>query len=466
MIAAGNVVAYASDGSWFGFNQVAFNSNWTSLSVTYALGSSSPISLSVYQGSLSTTPVATVQLPPTGSWSTMNTVSIPWAPVNITQDVYVQFNGGGANVDNIQFTSPAVAPNLIQNGTFENGAGPWYTWNGGTMAVSTARAHSGIQSLLVTNRASNAPAATSLLGLVKPNMNYPFGLWVSINSSDGSSQQINVTLASTCQNADGSSTSSYPWIGVAAVPSGNTWTQISGTVAVPNCNLSSLQFYVEGGSGADLYVDDVQVLDNSNVCSPTNLLPDSNFENGIDGWTGQSCAATVTSSWFHSGADSLMAVAASASVYPSLVRDISSVIQPGQKYQVSAWVSGGTGGAWIQMSNNYGCSGVSVFAAVQPGAWVNGGTWSQITGTLDLTACPSSLWWAQIWVGGGAGNTFYVDDVTLTLIQYWFISKTHRALARRCTTVAAWYPSPNSGPILSRRCIGLRVAYLRRAHCR
>jgi hypothetical protein len=103
-----------------------------------------------------------------------------------------------------------------------------------------------------------------------------------------------------------------------------------------------------------------------------------------------------------------------ASGYPNLVRDMNAIVQPGKKYQVSAWVSGGPGGAWIQMSTNFGCSGFNLFQAVQPGGWVNGNSWKQISGTLDYGNCPSSLWWAQIYVGAGTANTYYVDDVQLT----------------------------------------------------
>jgi endo-1,4-beta-xylanase len=168
--------------------------------------------------------------------------------------------------------------------------------------------------------------------------------------------------------------------------------------------------------GADLYVDDVQILDKSALCAPPNLLPNSNFESGIDGWTGNGATASVTSTWFHSGANSLMGVATSASGYPNLVRDVSSVVQPGKKYQVSVWFSGGASGAYAGLSSNFGCSGYSTFTSVGSNT-AGSGTWSQVTGTLDFAACPSSLWWAQLWVGGGKGATYFIDDVSLTPAQ-------------------------------------------------
>ncbi len=101
LLPAGNMVAYANDGSWLSFSQVVFNDNWSTLNVAYALGSASPISLTVHLGSLSNPPVATLPLAPTGDWLTMKNLSIPWAPVSGAQDVFVRFNGGGANVQQV-----------------------------------------------------------------------------------------------------------------------------------------------------------------------------------------------------------------------------------------------------------------------------------------------------------------------------------------------------------------------------
>jgi GH35 family endo-1,4-beta-xylanase len=161
VLPAGTVVAYANDGSWLGFNQVVFNNNWDTLSVTYALGGSNTINLTVYLDSLATTSVATVALAPTGSWSTMKTVSIPWAPISVQKDVYFRFNGGGANLDKMQFGAPAgTGLNLLADSDFEQGTtASWSSWGTGTIANTTARAVSGTHSLAMTGRADNGPLA-------------------------------------------------------------------------------------------------------------------------------------------------------------------------------------------------------------------------------------------------------------------------------------------------------------------
>jgi len=353
------------------------------------------------------------QLTPTGSWSTMNTVSIPWAPLSNTQDVYVQFNGGGANVDNIKFVVPSGAmKNIDPNGTFEYGTYYWYTWSGGTAATSTARAHSGAQSLLISNRTANAPAATNLASFVTPGTSYPFSLWASIDSTatGGANASMHVTQATQCQ---GGSTS-YAWIVNPISMANGTWSQFSGTIAVPNCTLANLQIYVEGDAGPDLYVDDVQVL--QSVCAPTNLITDGTFESGQGGWFGfGESSLGVTNTSAHSGTYSLEAVGLSSG---AIARDISTYVTAGKKYQATAWVSvsnltAGSGSVNWQTIQNCDSATTDSYPWLT-GVTANNGAWVQATGVVDLTAC-TKINKLYLFAGAASGN-LYIDDVSLTAL--------------------------------------------------
>jgi hypothetical protein len=564
LLPAGSVVAYASDGSWLGYNRVTFNDNWDSLNVTYAQGGSNTLNLSIHLGSLENAPVATVPLAPTGGWSTMKTVSIPWAPQSSAQDVFVRFNGGGANVDKLQFVAPTgtgknliadsdfeqgtngswwswgsgtignttsraasgthslamtsrgssplvqslsssvlpgktykvslwttvggaastasvstaiqcsggsttygrlggwgntktvtdgvwtefagdlvipdcalgnamiylegpaagvdvyvdhasvrqvTASNIINNGTFESGTSGWYTWSSGVISASTARAHGGTQSLLVTNRASNAPAATNLTSVVKPGTSYPYSLYVSIQSTDGSSKSMNVTQATGCKNADGTTSTTYGWIGSSTVPSGATWTKLSGTIAVPTCDLAQLQIYVEGGAGADLYVDDVQVVDNGVVA---NLIPDGTFESGQGAWGGWGATIAVVTGTAHSGSASLRGAGMTSG---AISRDIKSFVAPGKRYTATAWVSVANvaaGSILVKWQTVQGCNGTGDGYPWLAGATVSNGTWAKITGTVDLSAC-TTVDKLMLFTGADSGDV-YIDDVELTAL--------------------------------------------------
>jgi GH35 family endo-1,4-beta-xylanase len=408
LLAAGNVVAYANDGSWLSYDQVVFKPSWNTLNVTYALGSTNPINLTISFGSQTNAPVATVPLAPTGSWGTMKTVSIPWTPVGTTQDVYVTFHGGGANLQTIQFAAPVTQTNLVQNGTFESGTSGWFTWNGGVLSATTARAHSGAQSLLVTHRTNNAPAATSLTSVVTQGASYPFSLWVSINSADGSSQSVHVTKAVTC-TVNGTSSTTYTWIGgPVTVPSGNTWTEISGTLTVPTCTRMGLTFYVEGGGTADLYVDDVQVINSS-----VNLIPDGTFESGKGAWFGWGeTSLAVTNTAAHSGTFSLLATGLNNG---AIARDISAFVTPGKRYQATAWVSVGNlaaGSGNVNWQTVENCnSATSDSYPWLAGATVNNGAWVHVSGVVDLTSC-TTINKLLLFAGAASGN-LYIDDVTL-----------------------------------------------------
>jgi len=574
LLPAGDVVAYANNGSWLSFDQVAFNAGWDSLSVTYANGGSNAINLSIHLDSLSNAPVATVPLAPTGGWGTSKTVSVPWAPLAAQKNVFVRFNGGGANVDKLQFVAPtgtganlvsdsdfeqgtkggfftwssgtianttsraasgtrslamtgrtgnsplalgitgSVTPgktykvsmfasvggaasasayvstalqcvggsttygrlgdwgnvktindgqwvefagdlvvpdcqlanvqfwlegpgagvdlyldhvsvravtttNIVTNGTFESGTSGWFTYNGGSMSASADRARSGTKSLLVANRTANAPAVIDLTSSVKAGNNYPFSLWASLRAADGSSKAVNVTQATTCKAANGTTSTSYAWVGGPITLNGGAnwaWTQFSGTIAIPStCNLTQLQLFVENGVGADLFVDDVQVLDNSGTV--TNLITDGTFESGQGAWGGWGFGSlAVTTSSVHGGSQSLKGTTMSPN--SAISRDIKALVAPGKKYKATAWVSVGSlaaGSGSVKFQTIQSCNAVgSDSYPWLAGDTIANGAWKQITGTVDLSAC-TSVEKLQLFVGADSGDLL-IDDVSLTLL--------------------------------------------------
>lgn len=416
LLPAGNVVAFASDGSWFGFSKVVFDDKWNALNVSYANGGSASVSLTLHLDSVDSAPVATVALPPTGDWSTLKSVSIPWSPLSTQRDLFVRFNGGGANVDKLEFVAPAApTKNIVANGSFESGTSGWFTFNGGALSASAERAHGGGQSLLVANRASNAPAATDLTSVVKPGVSYPFSLWASIRSTDGS-KALNVTQATSCRAADGSVSTTYNWVaGPTNVAADGSWTQFTGTVAVPNCTLTQLLFWVEGGAGADLFVDDVQVLDTSSDAS--NLITDGTFESGQGAWGGFGFGSLgVVATTSHSGAQSLKGTGMQQNGL--IGRDIKALVTPGKKYTATAWVSvdnlaAGSGLAKWQTIQNCNADAGDSFPGLAFKT-VSNGTWVQVTGTVDLTAC-TTVNKLILFAGADAGD-LYLDDVSLVAL--------------------------------------------------
>ncbi len=154
-------------------------------------------------------------------------------------------------VDDVNVFIP-TATNLLSDGTFESTLGSWFTWGTGTLAVTAERAHGGVQSLLFSNRDGNAPIAHSLLGIALPGKSYQVSVWTSIGGP--ASANVNLTQAIGCDGVD-----SYAWLASTVTVDG-TWVKLTGTLNVPNCNLTNLLVYLEGpGTGVDLYVDDAVV---------------------------------------------------------------------------------------------------------------------------------------------------------------------------------------------------------------
>lgn len=421
LIAAGNEVAYTNDGSWLAFDQVMYEASWNTLSVTYANGGSSSVNLAVSFGGLSssTNPVvATVALPPTGSWNSSTTVSIPWAPIGSTQDTYFELQGGPANIQTIMFAAPPPpARNIIANGTFESGnTNGWFTYGGGTLSATTTRAHSGTYSAYVTNRAGNSPVATILT--VNPGQDYPFSLWVSIQSPDGTPQHMQVTQGATCLGANGVSSTNYTILRNLSIPSGNQWTQLSGVAQVPNCTLTQYQFYVENGyqgaeANTDLYVDDVVVLDDS---GEPNLIPDGTFASGSLGGWGAYGDTSLTTTTTTAAPGSTYSAEATGISNGAIDRNIMPFVTAGQRYMATGWVSVSnvtSGSEYVNWQLIENCGASDMYPILQNGP-VNNGQWWQFAGIIDLTSCnPLDKLLLQAETASG---TLYLDDVTLQVI--------------------------------------------------
>ncbi|HEY5955996.1 MAG TPA: carbohydrate binding domain-containing protein, partial [Polyangiaceae bacterium] len=302
---------------------------------------------------------------------------------------------------------------LVNNGTFESGVSGWFTWNGGTLQATTTRFHGGAQSLVVTNRTSNAPAAVDLSAIAKSGAAYPMSVWVSIDSPDGTSKKINVTRKAVCTNADGTTETTYSWVGSqVTVPDDASWTEIKGTLSLPTCNVTQLQLFVEGDAGADLYVDDVSVTDPS----LSNILPDGTFENGIGAWgTWGGATLSTTTTLNHSGNQA--AVLTNRTSNAPIARSLTSLVTAGKSYQIVFWASidsPDNASASVNITAKTQCSGADASYAwlVNPVA-IGDRTWAKLAGTLNVPDCALAdvMVYAE---GPGAGIDLYVDDVSLS----------------------------------------------------
>jgi endo-1,4-beta-xylanase len=403
LLGLGDVVAFTDDGDWQSFSRVRFLGGWDTFSVTYAKGSPGPSSLTVHVGSLSSPPALEVALPPTAGWGVSTTVSVPWASLDSEQDVFLRYHGGFgvANVDRFRFSSSAVGENIIANGDFETDANGWFSW-AGTVGVTSTTSVTGSQSLRVSSRPSNGPAATNLTSRVVPGTSYEVSFWVTVEGAAQAS--VNLTQKLECDGV-----ASYSWLASPVAVQEGQWVELTGTLAVPNCNLTDVLIYAEGPpAGVDL------LLDNVSVRAPlvANVLTDGSFESSVGAWFSWDGSLTTSVDRAHSGTQSARLTNRSGN--GPIARSLLGVVAPARSYAVSLWTSiSGAASADVNVTSKIQCEGESAsYAWLASPTVVTDGAWVQLSGALTLPDCVLAdvLVYAE---GPEGGVDLYVDDVVL-----------------------------------------------------
>lgn len=328
-------------------------------------------------------------------------------------ELYAEGPGAGIDlyVDHVSMRPLIVDErvNIVDNGGFESGSvGAWHTWNDGSIAVTQEAKHSGNYALIVTNRAANAPAAYDLGALV-PGASYDVSFWVSILG--GESAKVNVTQAVTCDGV-----TSYSWLQQVSVAEG-AWTEIAGSVVMPDCDAVSLKLWAEGDTGVDLLVDDVVVLAPvSPPSEPEGNLVTGTFESGSASWYTWGEAMEVTSERSHTGDYSLKVTGSGVG---KAVLQMNELLVPGETYELSYWVSiEGAASAEVHVTNTADCGAGAEYRWLTNNPTVTAGGWVNLSGTYTVPA-DCTLADAQFYVEGGnvQGSTgtisLYVDDVVI-----------------------------------------------------
>jgi carbohydrate binding protein with CBM4/9 domain len=152
--------------------------------------------------------------------------------------------------------------NLITNSGFETNTTGWSVFGGSaTITSTTAQAHSGTQSLVITGRTQPYQGPQySVLSLATPGASYSLSLWGKLPSSN-STGSLTVTLHYTCNGGTSAGENYFTWVATAAA-SASSWTQFSGVQTFPACagggSMSAASLYVESPSATlSYYVDDV-----------------------------------------------------------------------------------------------------------------------------------------------------------------------------------------------------------------
>ena len=168
----------------------------------------------------------------------------------------------GYLVDDLVITGPPTGGGgeTVLSSDFESGLDGWTARADAegppTVAVSTLQAHGGAQSALVSGRTSQGDGlAHDVTGLLQSGTTYQVTAWVRFAPG---SIPGNVWLSIQRVTAGASS---FDTVAQVAAVTGDAWTQVTATYAMPVADTATLYFETDypSGSAADLYVDDVVV---------------------------------------------------------------------------------------------------------------------------------------------------------------------------------------------------------------
>jgi hypothetical protein len=178
------------------------------------------------------------------------------------------------------------AAELSSNPRFETSTSGW-SGLGATLSSSTLQAHGGLRSLRIANRTQPWNGADyNLLGAAVPGETLTASLWARIENDPN--EPVLFTLRSTCQ---GGSTA-YTRIAERTVT--NTgWVRLTGTIDVPDCQLSQLVAYAEGPrAGVNFFIDDVSITRSTISCAGVGAELDGHYV-VYSSWTQGYCVEVV-----------------------------------------------------------------------------------------------------------------------------------------------------------------------------
>jgi GH35 family endo-1,4-beta-xylanase len=294
--------------------------------------------------------------------------------------------------------------NLVANPSFESSLDGWTSW-GGTFSLSSAAAHQGAQSAVLTGRtASWQGPVYPLTSLVQTGYNYTGSAWAQIATTDPVTLSAKIVCDGNTQYTNLAS--------LAGVP--GQWIYLSGNLSVPQCTtLSELDLYLSGPpAGVDIMVDDVFVGNESSAYGK-NLVGNSNFESGVSGWSTWGATISASTLQAHGGTTSALVTNRTAT-YLGPVYWMGTLMSPGKKYAVSAWARLGSGAnQQVNFTAQMTCNGAASYSQMAS-AQASSSGWTQLTGTFTVPNCASNYSGINVYLEGpSAGTDLFVDDVSV-----------------------------------------------------
>ncbi|WP_194843341.1 endo-1,4-beta-xylanase [Paenibacillus sp. B01] len=300
---------------------------------------------------------------------------------------------------------------------FEGGTtAGWSVFNcgsgAGALSVSNEQAASGQASLKLANRGSQTCSPSlELNSLLQEGHAYKISLKTRLAQG---SDQAHVTMRTTGQS------NNYTWIVGNKPVSDADWTTLSvdSYTRPPGSTLMTL--YVEtAASSADLYVDEVEIVDLTagpqEPSEPGEAAIEFGFDDGTSmGWGPRgSETVAVSSEAARTGTYSIKATGRTES-WNGPNRDLLGQLQPSVPYAVTAYVklaAAPSQPSTVRLSMENKAPGSDAKYTTLASASVSGTDWVQLKGTFSYSGELETL---KLYVEtSSVGDAFYVDDVSI-----------------------------------------------------
>jgi hypothetical protein len=306
--------------------------------------------------------------------------------------------------------------NLITNSDFESGTADWTAAFGGSLAPSTAQAHGGSQSALVTGRTTGTyqGAHFDLTNIVEPGATYSFSAFARLGGA--SSDTLKLTARIRCEGQD----DKYRQVDV-ALGSDSAWTELAGELTFPHafeCSVRDILLYVEGpATNVDIYVDDVSAILSAEAPVVSNLITNSDFEAGVGGWSAAFGGTLSASSAQAHGGTQSAAVTGRTGAWQGAHHDLTNSVELGTTYSFSAFTRlGGPATTPVKLTARIQCEGPTEQFVTIDTVVASDTAWSLLSGNLVMPAAVDcTLTNLVVYVEGADTADIYLDDVWAVL---------------------------------------------------
>ncbi|MEZ4810106.1 MAG: carbohydrate binding domain-containing protein [Allomuricauda sp.] len=312
-------------------------------------------------------------------------------------------SSGAFIIDHIALVPGALSaggeqPELLANGSFEDGLTGWTTLNG-SHDVSTTEFYCGTTSMTATG-AGNNPWDTQLASdpmVLEVGTDYEISFWAKAAGPDG------VFRISMSQFASGQSDDFF-YSPDLEIPEDWTYFSFITTAQATSTGDQRLLFDM-GVTTQTFFVDGVSVKE---YVPPVSLYANGDFEDGLTGWTTLN-GAHSTSTDAHTGSGSLTATGAGGNPWDTQLASDPVALTPGQDYKISFWAKAAGPDGVFRISMSQFASGQSDDFFYSPDLAIpEDWTYFSFITTAQATSTGDHR---LLFDMGVTTQTFFVDDV-------------------------------------------------------